>query len=134
MRLFFYGTLCDTDVLARVVGREEARALTLAPARARHFRAVYAAGERYPILLPARGAEAPGVLATGVGVRALRRLDVFERRYCRSPIMVEAAGRKVPAWVYLPRRGLRPGFRIFDIATWPAPSKARFLRRISRRD
>src|SRR3546814_2610376 len=52
MSYFFYGTLCDPDVLRLVLGYRPSRR-QLAPAVLTGFRRKIAKGRRYPMLVPA---------------------------------------------------------------------------------
>ncbi len=73
---FFYGTLCDAAVRARVLGGAAA-GLELVPTVAPGWRAVYARGRAYPVLVPGRGDAAPGVLARGLDRDGVRRLIAY---------------------------------------------------------
>ncbi|MFM2130263.1 MAG: hypothetical protein RL477_1809 [Pseudomonadota bacterium] len=131
-RLFFYGTLRDADVLARVIGRRHAARLRARRALAPGWRAVYAAGKRFPVLVRAAGANAPGVVVDGVGPGALACLDAFEASYRRARIGVVAGGRMIAAGVYLPTPALRASPRVFALGAWTRLYKRNFLKRIGR--
>lgn len=117
---------------AGVIGHIDARRLRVTPAVAPGWRAVYAAGKPYPVLVRARGNRAPGLVAEGAGPGSMARLDAFERGYRRARIVVEAGGRAVAAQVYLPLRRLRAGFRPFLIGPWRQRHKTDYLKRIRR--
>jgi hypothetical protein len=129
---FFYGTLCDGDVRAAVIGRAvDGAAATLAD-----YEAVPVAGGRYPILLFQRGSAAHGVLCAGVTQTEAARLSLFEhegRDYAARPLPVgDEAGRARSAWVYLPTAALRRGPGRWDLAEWQRFAKRDFLTRTLR--
>lgn len=129
---FFYGTLCDAAVRARVLG-PAAASLELVPAIVRDWRAVYARGRAYPVLVPGRGDAAPGVLAHGLDRDGVRRLVAYEGagyRLARLTVTL-ADGSRVAAAVFLPRRALRPGVRRFELAQWQHAQRARYLKRVA---
>lgn len=72
--LFVYGTLQFEAVLAGLIGRVP----EYQPATAPGWRAAALAGRVYPGLVSAPGAEAPGLLLTGMSEREWRVLDTFE--------------------------------------------------------
>ena len=129
---FFYGTLCDAEVRARVLGAAAA-GLELVPAVAPGWRAVYACGRAYPVLVPGRGDAAPGVLARSLDRDGVRRLIAYEGAgYRVSRVTVRLADdSRVAAGVFLPRRRLRPGARRFDLAAWQRAQRARYLKRFA---
>lgn len=132
MRFFFYGTLVDADVRARVLGRAAAL-LRVTGARAPGWRAVYAAGKPYPVLVRTHRAVAAGVLAEGARPGILARLTAYEKGYRLRRIAVLAAGRPVTAAVFLPRRALRAGPRLFDLQSWQRIRKRDYLKRMPTR-
>jgi ADP-ribose pyrophosphatase len=132
MRLFFYGTLRDEDVLAYVAGQGGAR-LALRSARAPGWQAVYARGKPYPVLVRAPGRAAPGIVTEVADTKVLRRLKAFEVRYRLVQIAVQSDEWTDTAWVFLPGRRLRAGMIPFALDTWRRRFKTAFLRRIRRR-
>ncbi len=68
MDYFFYGTLMDPDVVARVAGGHRGPT-PLEPADAEGFARVYVAGVSYPMLVPRPGGRVEGRLARGVDSR-----------------------------------------------------------------
>lgn len=153
---FFYGTLCDADMRAAVIGRAlAAEPAVLADYEAVPFalgprasgRALGGAGEkdarleprgpsRYPILLFQRGCAAAGVLCGGVSVEEAARLGFYEhegRDYAARELSVrDGAGAGRRAWVYLPTAALRRGPGRWDIAEWQRFAKRDFLARAAR--
>ncbi len=136
-RFFFYGTLRDAAVRARVLGARTAAALRLAPAEAPGWRAVYARGRDFPILVPERGAAAPGMVAEGLGRGAVRRLIAYEGAGYRLALLAvkfsDRAGKECRAVAFLPRGMLQAGRRSFDLAGWQSTRRGRFLKRLARR-
>jgi gamma-glutamylcyclotransferase (GGCT)/AIG2-like uncharacterized protein YtfP len=121
--LFVYGTLCDPDIRAAVLGRRWRGAL---PGRAfaPGHRVVYYPGRLYPALHRAAGARAIGKILCGLNERDLAVLDAFEgTEYRRAPVRVMLAGRTVRAEAYLPNIPLGYGTRPWRLATWQARHK-----------
>lgn len=77
MRLFFYGTLLDSDVQVAVLGRALAPP-DLTPAVLRHFRRVYIAGRCYPMVVPHRGGLVEGAVADRLSPDDLARIARYE--------------------------------------------------------
>src|SRR5574338_1710439 len=88
---FFYGTLCDADMRAAVLGR----GVSAVPARLENYEAVPASRGRFPILLFRRGGTARGVLCRGLGLAEVGRLGFYEhegRDYAARRLAVKAEG------------------------------------------
>ena len=99
---FFYGTLCDEDVRATVVGRRCAvEAATLDG-----HEAVPVERGRFPILLAQRGRAAAGVLCPDLSLGEAARLGLYEhegRDYTARRLPVRTtAGQTRSAWVFVP--------------------------------
>jgi nudix-type nucleoside diphosphatase (YffH/AdpP family) len=89
--IFFYGSLRDPGLLEIVLGRAVDPA-HLEPARVAGHAARRIAGETYPVLLPAPGAVASGVVFHHPSAADLARLAYFEEvEYRLAPITVETA-------------------------------------------
>ena len=77
MRYFFFGTLMDQDVLAKVIGRcptpGMSRSATLAG-----YRRVQARGESYPVLVADPAARTTGRLVDELDARDSARIAFFE--------------------------------------------------------
>ena len=101
--VFLYGTLTDPDVLARVLGRPVAPD-ELEPAHLDGFRRLRAAGASYPVLAPAPGAAAEGLLLRRATRRDILRLNHFESGEYHAELrpVRTGAGATVPAWLYAP--------------------------------
>ena len=135
MRLFFYGTLLDPDVQSLVLGRVLAP-IDFPSAELRHFRRVYIAGRRYPMVLPHRGGTVAGAVAERLGREDLERLCRYEGddyRLERHTVFVVAGGEGSPpgpvsAWLFRGRPATRPSTRDWQLAPWQARYKAGYLR------
>lgn len=129
---FFYGTLCDDDVRAAVIGR----AIAVAPAVLADYEAVPVEHGRFPILLFQRGLKASGVLCAGVAVGEAARLGFFEhegRDYAARELSVkDDSGAARRAWAYLPTAALRRGPGRWDLAEWQRFAKREFLDGVTR--
>lgn len=129
---FFYGTLCDDDVRAAVIGR----AIAVAPAVLADHEAVPVERGRFPILLFQRGLEAAGVLCAGVTVSEAARLGFFEhegRDYAARELSTrDEAGAAQRAWVFVQTAALRRGPGRWDLAEWQRFAKRDFLVRAQR--
>ncbi len=134
MRLFFYGTLLDSDVQALVLGRALAP-VEWAPANLPHFRRVYIAGRAYPMILPHRGGEVDGAVATHLSRDDLARIALYEgddyalERHRVIPLIAEQrSSDAISVWLYRGRRHARPSTRPWQLAAWQANEKASYLR------
>lgn len=120
---FFYGTLCHPPLLARVLGREPAGVT----ARLEGHEVRWADGESFPLILPAPGEAAEGLLVEGLSAGDVARLDFYEGGFAyqtREVMVTSADGRRVAAQVYFPEADdWRPGaaWRLADwVAQWGA--------------
>lgn len=77
MSYFFYGTLCDPDVLRLVLGYRPSRR-QLAPAVLTGFRRKIAKGRRYPVLVPAPAGCIRGLIFQPGRPRDHDRLAAYE--------------------------------------------------------
>jgi gamma-glutamylcyclotransferase (GGCT)/AIG2-like uncharacterized protein YtfP len=103
--VFVYGSLLDTDFLARLLEHE----VEAEPARLDGFRVVTLERFDWPVLVPDdTGSSVAGHLFRGLGREDLRRLDLYEGTaedlYQRVGVNVvpEASGVAETAWTYLP--------------------------------
>jgi gamma-glutamylcyclotransferase (GGCT)/AIG2-like uncharacterized protein YtfP len=102
MRFFFYGTLLDPEVRARVLG-DEARPVLLELAVLRGWERYFEAGVPWPMIRRRDGAAVEGALASGLSEAAGRLLDEYEgERYRREKVVVECGGERLAALVYVP--------------------------------
>ena len=77
MDYFFYGTLLDRDLLARVVGRRVPDA-RIESATLEGYRRLRMTGTPYPMLARESGGRVDGILVKGLGQTAARRLSNYE--------------------------------------------------------
>ncbi|MEX2642814.1 MAG: gamma-glutamylcyclotransferase family protein [Acetobacterales bacterium] len=75
MDYFFYGTLMDPALLARLVG---AAAATVEPARLVGFRRVRLRGQPYPTVVPAEDGSVDGIVVGRIDAAGARRLAEYE--------------------------------------------------------
>lgn len=140
MRLFFYGTLLDSDVQSAVLGRTLAQC-DLLPAVLRHFRRVYIAGRRYPMVVPRRGGMVEGAVVERLNRDDLARIAIYEGDdYRRERHLVFASDHEGPTirlaatplavWLYRSRPSARPSIREWRLASWQDSEKASYLREI----
>lgn len=96
MRLFLYGTLLQSAVLARRTGRMP----KVQPCEAPGWRRVQLRGTPYPTLRRAPGAMAGGLIEADA--RAVGRLHAYEgMRYRFRQVRVRAGGRSLTAHVWI---------------------------------
>jgi len=132
--VFLYGTLANSLVLERLLGRRLAPG-ELAPARLRGFRRVRSRVHRYPLLLSDPAGTVEGVLLLCPSAEDIRRLDFYERdEYRAVRLEVErGAGDPVTAWVFVHREDVdAPGEEPWDPWEWDPAERARLLADIDR--
>jgi nudix-type nucleoside diphosphatase (YffH/AdpP family) len=118
MALFLFGTLRHPPLL-RAVLAEESRATTR-PARLAGHAVRQAAGEVFPLLVPAPGETAEGLLLENASAEDLARLDFYEAMfgYDRQAITVDTDRGAAAADVYVPRPGRWSAGGPWDLALW----------------
>ncbi|ESW61481.1 MAG: tellurium resistance protein [Rhodobacter sp. CACIA14H1] len=111
---FFYGTLCHAPLLACVLGRPA----DPVPATLADHAVFWAEGGAFPLIVPAPGQVARGLLLEGLTEDEAARLDYYEGgfRYLTRDVPVQADGRPVTARVYFPETG-----RWHPAAPWSLP-------------
>ncbi len=120
-RFFFYGTLRDPLVRERVLGRP-VPAATVHPASLPGWAVRHVAGESWPMIVPAPGGVAEGVVIEGATAGDLARLVFFEDGddYRLEPVAVTLAdGRRAPAAMFRPVDGAEAG-PPWDFEAWRA--------------
>ncbi len=70
---FFFGTMCHAPLLRAVVGRD----VETVPATVPGHRVAWAEGQSFPLIVPATGRSAPGVLVRGLTEADIRRIDFY---------------------------------------------------------
>ncbi|MFN3401262.1 MAG: gamma-glutamylcyclotransferase family protein [Ferrovibrio sp.] len=136
MVYFFYGTLCDADVLKLILGyRPSPRQFR--PARLPGWRRKRARGRSYPVLLRATGGWVTGLLFRPARATDAPRLTAYEGpEYITRNLSVRRgqphlAPRAAPARarVFLPAGSSLPaGFNDWALPRWQRRDKAAFLR------
>lgn len=116
--VFFYGTLCDAELLSVVLGRN----VGMEPASLPGYAVHWADGESFPLAVAAADSQADGVLVRGLCPRDLDRLAFYEGGYAFAPAMVAVAGpdRSHAAQVFLPEPGRWTPGAAWDLADWQA--------------
>jgi len=123
MQLFVYGTLCDGDLRAAVLGRRLG-ADQIVAALAEGWQAVLAGGRDYPMLVHAPGAQAMGLLLLGLTAADFARLDAYEgAEYRLAGIGVHGPAGPGSAMAYLPVLAPPPPYRAWSLATWQVNRK-----------
>lgn len=117
--LFFYGTLCDTALLAAVLGRGDA---VCRPARLGNHAVFAVKDEPFPILVAQPGAVATGVLCDGLGATDIDRLHFYEAgfAYFTREVCVQTNTGPVMAKVYFPTEGAWTPGGPWDLMAWQA--------------
>jgi nudix-type nucleoside diphosphatase (YffH/AdpP family) len=115
---FFYGTLCHLPLLARVLGRPVAPERAVLPDHAVHW----AKDHPFPLVVPARGQSAEGLLLRGMSDTDVARLDFYEGgfAYRTRDVTVQAAGGPAVARVYFPDPGHWEPGAPWSLADWAA--------------
>jgi hypothetical protein len=122
--LFVYGTLCDADLVAAVLGHPLDRR-NIAPAVAPGYRISFYPARIYPALLRAPGGAAEGQLLLGLTSFDLAVLDAYEgAEYQRGivPAIVDEELHEADA--YLPAAPVAPDAEPWSLAAWQANHKA----------
>jgi len=136
MVYFFYGTLCDADVLQLILGYQPSPR-QLRPARLPGWRRKRARGRSYPVLLRAAGGQVAGLLFRPARATDTPRLTAYEGpEYITRNLTVrqrqpQTAPRATPARarVFLPAGSHLPaGFDDWALSRWQRRDKAAFLR------
>ena len=134
MRFFFYGTLLDRDVTARVLGRRlppGAFTPAILPGHARRR----IEGGSYPIAVPDPKSAVAGAVVGGLSRRDVAQLAAYEGpRYRIAPLKVRIAGRLSIVSVFAPlEERFRPTRGSWELPTWQRRDKRAFLARLARR-
>jgi hypothetical protein len=128
MRLFFYGTLVDSDIFALVVGRPLASA---APAAARLSGYVRrrAADEGFPVIVAQPDGMVDGIVVEGLTEAEIARIRFYDGSDFRPEVLpvALAAGERVDAVVAIPTGTLTATDRPWSVELWRATDKAQAL-------
>jgi ADP-ribose pyrophosphatase len=114
---FFFGTLCHAPLLQVVLGREA----DMARAEVPHHRVAGAEGQSFPLLVPAPGAVAAGVLVRGLTEADVARIDFYTAGFaCTAHDITVQAGEAVTACVYIALPGQWIAGADWMFADWQA--------------
>ena len=124
--LFLFGTLCHTPLRDLVMGGETR--VEVKPAKLRDHAVHWAGRADHPMLVPAPGDVASGVVVTGMTREQRARFDFFEGGfdYDLVPAKVEVEGQEVMALRYDAPAGVRPGSR-WQLTDWAETYAALWL-------
>ncbi len=134
MRFFFYGTLMDRDVAARVLTRPVMRE-ALKPAILRGWRRTGVRGACYPVVLRDKASHVDGVTLDGVSKAETERLTAYEGpRYSLIQAFADLPSQGPRAvFLFVPRPGtFRPTDEDWSLAVWQEKHKQKFLALLSR--
>jgi Gamma-glutamyl cyclotransferase, AIG2-like len=124
MRLFFFGSLMDLELLALVIGRP-VDDLSTEAATLHGFERRRAVGESFPIIVPHPGGRIDGLLVDGLTAVDLDRIQFFEGSdYALHPFTVECAAERVDVQVFLPTARLEAEPSAWDFAAWAETERA----------
>ena len=131
--LFFYGTLRAAEIRSAVLGYELPTG-HLTDAVLENYQVRRVKGALYPLLVPAAGEKAIGLLATSLDRQAIQMLDQFEgNHYNRAALQVCTAAGFVEADVYLPDDTLLAA-ESWDFDRWYKYDMTAFLRQDFRQE
>jgi nudix-type nucleoside diphosphatase (YffH/AdpP family) len=115
---FFFGTLRHLPLLEVVLGRPPRGVAAGLADHAVHW----VRDEPFPVLTPAPGAVAPGLLVTDLSAEEVARLDYYEGGfdYATRPVTVEGPDGPCEAMVYFTPEGRWPLGAPWSLADWAA--------------
>lgn len=101
--VFVYGTLCDIDLLERVLGRS-VDPTSISNGELLEYQVFWANGLNYPVIVQRSGASAAGLFLDGLSQQDLARLDFYEGGfgYYTRQISVNVGAKPQEALVYFP--------------------------------
>ena len=118
MRLFFFGSLMDLELLALVIGRR-LDDLSTAEAALHGFERRRAVGESFPVIVPHPGGRVVGLLVDGLTAADLDRIQFFEGSdYALHPFTVGCGEERIDVQVFLPTARLEAEPSAWDFAAW----------------
>ncbi|WP_350335553.1 gamma-glutamylcyclotransferase [Coralliovum pocilloporae] len=125
--LFFFGTMKDPDIFEIVVGQpldSFARTEAVYPGHA----VLREKQEAYPVLAERDGANAPGLLVSGLNETEVDRIQFFESiEYDLLPICVDCNGAEQGARCFIATELLACEERAWQIENWHTTDKDRAL-------
>jgi Gamma-glutamyl cyclotransferase, AIG2-like len=124
MRVFFFGSLMDRELLALVTGRA-ADDLLIDAAIVHGFARRRARDESFPLLVPHPGGRVEGVLVEGLTPADIDRIQFFEGSdYAFSLLAVECRGERLAAHAFLPTARLHAEETAWEFEAWCAAERA----------
>jgi hypothetical protein len=124
---FFFGSLRDPLILEAVLGRDLSH-LKFADAWAPDFRTERAAGYSFPLLRPALGNRAPGLLTWGLTAEDQARITYFEdSEYALAAGTVETSAGPCRAQFYDASGKLGSSGELWDLAAFQRDDKPLLL-------
>lgn len=128
---FFYGTLMDPAVAARVVAAP-VTAARLRPAVLEGYRRVRVADQHYPTIYEARGYRIEGRLFRNASLDAQHRIAWYEDRdyQLREVEVTGPGGLKTSAWSFVAGPRMKLTEDDWDFAAWCRQHRRPFLARL----
>ncbi|MEX0808394.1 MAG: gamma-glutamylcyclotransferase family protein [Dongiaceae bacterium] len=123
MRLFFFGSLMDSDLLSVVLDRP-LDGVASRPARLLGFDRRRARGESFPVIVRQPGGAVDGSLVDGLSWGDLDRVQYFEGEdYRLRPFPVAADDTRIEAHMFIATEKLRPDEASWDFERWRLEEK-----------
>jgi gamma-glutamylcyclotransferase (GGCT)/AIG2-like uncharacterized protein YtfP len=128
---FFYGTLMDPAVAARVTA-SPVIAARLRPAVLEGYRRVRVADQHYPTIFAAPGHRVEGCLFRNASLEVQHRIAWYEDReyQLREVEVIGPAGLKTAAWVFVAGPKMKLTEEEWDFAAWCRQHRRPFLARL----
>jgi len=124
MRMFFFGTLLDMDLLATVLGADPAEHLSVRSASLPGYDRRRAEGEDYPVLIEDAEARVSGLLVDGLWPVAVERIRFFEGgEYALETVNVHGPEGETRAAVFMATEMLPASEDPWDLTQWQAARK-----------
>jgi hypothetical protein len=124
MRVFFFGSLMDRELLALVIGRA-IEDLGIEAATIHGFARRRARDESFPVLVPHPGGRVEGVLVMDLTEADIARIQFFEGLdYALAALAVECRGERMAAQVFLPTARLAAEETAWNFDAWAAAERA----------
>jgi len=117
--MFFYGTLCDMDMLEIVLGRSR-DTIDVVDAQLADHAVYWAIGQNYPVIVPQTGSVARGIYVTDLSVRDVSRLDYYESGfvYERQDVVIKTKMSERTVSVYACTDMNYVSDRVWDLTDW----------------
>jgi hypothetical protein len=123
MRLFFFGSLMDADLLRLVLNRDTSD-IAHAPAEILGYERRRAKNESFPIIVPTPGGKVEGRLVTGFTAEDVARIQWYESDdYALRPCVVKAGAVRHDAYVFLATASLQDEGLAWEFDHWVAVEK-----------